>query len=173
MTYRKLALPLILCLFAPVVIGAKGCSQTQQQTDTEILQAACIALDAGFTVAGETDNATQASKLCATVTTDIQTFVPGSPSQDAQQAGTDLLNFLSAISPTSKLDAEISVVVNAVVAILGDIPGATPPAASPAVRAHVALATAGAPAPRSVAAFKSQWNAALAAHPVPGLKPLK
>lgn len=165
--YRKF-LPALLLLLCPMFAGCPA-----KNTDVAILQVACIALQAGFTAAGETSNATQSQTLCTTLTTDVQNFTPGSNSQDASQAATDLLNFLSAIAPNSKLDAEISIVVNAVVAIIADIPGATAPASSPAVQAHIAMASGGQPAPKTVAAFKAQWNAALAMNPVPGLQPLK
>lgn len=170
--YRKF-LPALLLLLLPAC-GFKGCTAlTQQQTDVEILQVASIALSTGFAAAGDTADATKYQALMATLITDAQNFVPGSPTQDVQQASTDVLNFLSGIDPNSKLTSEIAIVVNGVLAILSDIPGASAPVAAPGVQAHVAMVSHGKPAPRTVKDFKAQWNSALAANPVPGLQPLK
>lgn len=158
----------------PLFMAAKGCAtQTKQQTDTEILQIASVALSTGFAVAGDPSGAAKYTGLMNVLIGDVQNFVPGTSTQNADQAANDVLNYLSAYDPNSKLASEIAIVANGVLQIINDIPGATTTGPAPALQSHIILASGGQSPPQTAAEFKTQWNAALAANPVAGLKPLK
>lgn len=145
-----------------------GCPS--QNVDAAIATTVGVGVSEYLTAKGDTTRANEASKLFGILATDIRTLKPGTNSQLAQQAGRDVVNFLTAAEPGNQTIAQIDVALNAVLGIITDLGAPEPAGITPAIHARAVQSS---PAPRTVAEFKAQFNAAIAQNPVAGEKPLK
>lgn len=168
MTYRKFALPLILCLFAPLLAGCPSPNQ-----DAVLVTGAGALAASIFNIEGNPTAATQALKLSGQLATDVKNFVPSGSVADITQVGNDFITLVQS-DTTSVAASEFATIVATILGVISDY-NATPTTVAGAVdaiaNAHAAVYTV--PAPRTTAQFNASINAQLAAHPVPGLKPLK
>lgn len=173
MTYRKFALTSLLCLsvMATCAITA-GCPSPN--ADAIAINGAGAICAVVLTNDGDTTGAASCTTISGQLATAIKNFVPGSSAQNIVQLGDDLVGIIQA-DTNSKAADEIAIILGTILNIVGEYNLPPSPTVEGAVTA-LADAQRGVPAtgyPRTKAQLYAAYNAALAAHPVPGLKPLK
>lgn len=161
---------LIACWFlsaVPLGVATLGCPSVDE--DALIATTIGAGVSAGFISQGDETAANTSTQLFGTLATDIKGFHAGMTTQAIViQATNDVLSFLASEEPNSKFLEELQIAETTITGILSDI-GAPAPVALSARTARVATAAP----PKTAAAFKAQWNAALAARPVAGMQMLK
>jgi hypothetical protein len=166
MTFRKLALPFIVALCA---VPLAGCPAPNK--DAIAINAVGTAFAIVATNDGDVSGAADAIKISGQLATAIQNFVPGSPVQNIVQLGGDLVAIIQADS-NSKAADEIAILANLVLNTISEY-NAPPTTAEGVVTAIAHAQVAPYSGPRTKAELYAVYNAALAAHPVSGLKRLK
>lgn len=171
MTYRKIALPLIAALLAVPLAGCPSPS-----ADAIAINGTGAICAVVLTNDGDTTGAASCTTISGQLAMAIKNFVPGSSAQNIVQLGDDLVAIIQA-DTNSKAADEIAIILGTILNIVGeyeptDVVGiATANAVHAAAAGQVQANTTN--APRTKDQLYSAYNAALAAHPVPGLKPLK
>lgn len=174
MTYRKLALTSLLCLsvMATCAITA-GCPSPN--ADAIAINGAGAICAIVLTNDGDPD-APKCTTIASQIATAITNLVPGSDASNIVQLGDSLVAIIQA-DTNSKAADEIAIILGTILNIVGeyeptDVVGiATANAVHAAAAGQVPVNTTN--APRTKAQLYAAYNAALAAHPVPGLKRLK
>lgn len=149
MRIASFALPLLLCLLCAPLVGCPS-----QNTDVLLVQTVGLGVSEYFAAQGNTAAATKSTQLFGILSNDIANLKPGSDASLAEQAGTDVVNFLASEEPNSVPIAELDVAITTVLGVIGDfgVPPSSVP--TPAVQAHIQ----GQPVPHTVAQFKTAWN---------------
>lgn len=168
MTYRKLALPLILYFCAALSYGGlailAGCAA--QNITAASLSIIGNSYASVLTAQGKTAEAANITKLTNAAATTIKGFVPGT---SPQAVTTDLLLLANAIKATATPDIQpyIDAAISDIQAIELLYPDTEPGTLSPALVVQQATT------PVTPDEYKAKFNALVATHPIKGLKPLK
>lgn len=165
---RKLALPIIAALLC---VPLAGCPAPNQ--DAIAINSAGAICAVVLTNDGDATGATSCVTISGQLATAIKNFVPGSSAQNIVQLGNDLVAIIHT-DTNSKAADEIAIILGTILNIVGEY-SAPPTNVADAVTA-IADAHVARPAntgPRTKAELYAAYNAALVAHPVAGLKPLK